>query len=63
MTIQEKAALIVEFKPVTIQDDLMFGTVMEDPKYCKPFLETILGVKIRETLWTRTQRADRETGC
>lgn len=43
MTIQEKAALIVEFKPVTIQDDLMFGTVMEDPKYCKPFLETILG--------------------
>jgi hypothetical protein len=43
MTIQEKAALIAEFKPVTIQDDLMFGTVMEDPKYCKPFLETILG--------------------
>ena len=56
MTIQEKAALIAEFKPVTIQDDLMFGTIMEDPKYCKPFLETILGVKIREVKLPATQR-------
>ncbi len=44
MTNDEK---ILQFQPVTIRDDMMFGTVMADPEYCRPFLETILGVRIR----------------
>ena len=47
MTDKEKI-LLEQFKPVTIRDDMMFGTVMADPKCCKPFLETILGTKIRK---------------
>lgn len=31
-----------KFEDLTISDDFMFGIVMRDPKYCKPFLETIL---------------------
>ncbi|WP_289773710.1 Rpn family recombination-promoting nuclease/putative transposase [Phocaeicola sartorii] len=46
-----------QFKPVTIQDDMMFGTVMADPEYCKPFLETILGVKIQKIEYPERQKA------
>jgi hypothetical protein len=35
-----------KFEDLTISDDFMFGIVMRDPKYCKPFLETILNIKI-----------------
>ena len=27
-----------------LKDDFMFGVVMRNPKYCKPFLETIFGI-------------------
>ncbi len=37
MTEKEKI-LLEQFNPVTIQDDMMFGTVMADPECCKPFL-------------------------
>ncbi len=53
MTNDEK---ILQFQPVTIQDDMMFGTVMSDPEYCKPFLETILGVRIRKIVYPETQK-------
>ena len=53
MTNEEK---ILRFKPVTIQDDLMFGTVMADPKCCKPFLETILGTKIKKIEYPERQK-------
>lgn len=35
-----------KFEDLTIIDDFMLGIVMRDPKYCKPFLETILNIKI-----------------
>lgn len=56
MTDKEKI-LAGQFKPVTIQDDLMFGTVMADPEYCKPFLETILGIKIKKIEYPERQKA------
>ena len=56
MTDKEKF-LAGQFKPVTIQDDMMFGTVMADPEYCKPFLETILGVKIQKIEYPERQKA------
>ena len=36
------------YEELELQDDFMFGVIMRDPKYCKPFLETILGIKIRK---------------
>ena len=53
MTNEEK---ILRFKPVTIQDDLMFGTVMADPECCKPFLETILETKIKKIEYPERQK-------
>lgn len=45
-----------KFEDLTISDDFMFGIVMRDPKYCKPFLETILNIKItrswNKVLWS-----------
>lgn len=32
-----------KFEELDISDDFMFGVVMRNPKYCKPFLETVLG--------------------
>ncbi len=56
MTDKEKI-LAGQFTPVTIQDDMMFGTVMADPEYCKPFLETILGVKIKKIEYSERQKS------
>jgi len=52
----EERILARQFKPVTIQDDMMFGTVMADPEYCKPFLETILGMKIEKIEYPERQK-------
>ncbi len=53
----EKEKIFLErFKPVIIQDDMMFGTVMADPECCKPFLETILGTKIRKIEYPERQK-------
>ena len=35
-----------KFEELQISDDFMFGVIMRNPKYCKPFLETILNIKI-----------------
>lgn len=34
------------FEELELKDDFMFGVVMREPQHCKPFLETILGIKI-----------------
>ena len=36
--------MIKRFEELKLKDDFMFGVVMRNPKYCKPFLETILGI-------------------
>ena len=46
-------------KPIeklTIVDDFMFGAVMRNPKYCKPLLEMVLGVKIRQIKYPELQK-------
>ena len=35
-----------KFEQLEIRDDFMFSVIMRNPRYCKPFLECILGVKI-----------------
>ena len=47
-------------KPIeelTIVDDFMFGAVMSNPRYCKPLLELILGVRIREIRYPEAQKS------
>ena len=34
------------FEELKISDDFMFSVVMRNPKYCKPFLERVLGIRI-----------------
>ena len=41
---------------LTISDDFMFGAVMKDPKLCKPLLEYILGIKIKEIKYPQRQK-------
>ena len=34
------------YEELELKDDFMFSVIMRDPKYVKPFLETILRIKI-----------------
>lgn len=44
------------YEELELQDDFMFGVIMRDPKYCKPFFETILGIKIRRLEYPESQK-------
>lgn len=44
-----------KFEELEIKDDFMFGVIMRKPKYCKPFLETILGIKISQIEYPKAQ--------
>ena len=46
---------IKRFEELEIQDDFMFGVIMRNPKYCKPFLETVLNVKIERIEYPKSQ--------
>lgn len=45
-----------EFEKLELKDDFMFGVVMRNPKYCKPFLERILNIKILKIEYPRAQK-------
>ena len=34
------------FEKLQIKDDFMFGVIMREPKFCRPFLERILDIRI-----------------
>lgn len=44
-----------KFEELEIKDDFMFGVIMRNPKYCKPFLETILDIKISRIEYPKSQ--------
>ena len=46
---------IKKYEDLTISDDFMFGIIMRQSKYCKPFLETILGIKIDHIEYPKVQ--------
>lgn len=48
---------IKSFEELKFKDDFIFGVIMRNPKYCKPFLETILGIKISDIKYPKTQEA------
>lgn len=47
--------MIKRFEELKLKDDFMFGVVMRNPKYCKPFLETILRIKISHIEYPKSQ--------
>lgn len=44
------------FEELQIRDDFMFCTVMSNPKFCKPFLERVLGIKISHIEYPKAQK-------
>ena len=47
---------VKSFEELEFKDDFMFGVIMRNPKYCKPFLETILGITISDIKYPKTQQ-------
>lgn len=43
------------FEELQIRDDFMFSVIMRNPKFCKPFLERVLNIKIARIEYPRTQ--------
>jgi len=46
-----------KFEELTISDDFMFGIIMRQSAYCKPFLETILNIRIDHIEYPKTQES------
>ena len=53
----KKASNIKRFEQLEFKDDFMFGLIMRNPKYCKPFLETILDIKISGIHYPKAQKS------
>ena len=53
----KKEGVIMEkaFEELQIKDDFMFSVIMRNPKFCKPFLERILGIKISRIEYPKSQ--------
>ncbi len=47
----------ISYEHIGLTDDFMFCTVMRQEKYCKPFLEMLLGISIRELCYVEKQVA------
>lgn len=45
-----ETGIIKKYEDLTISDDFMFGIIMRQAKYCKPFLETVLDIKIKMSI-------------
>ena len=43
------------FEELQLKDDFMFSVVMRNPKFCKPFLERVLGIKISRMEYPKSQ--------
>ena len=45
-----------KYEELELRDDFMFSRIMSNPKFVKPLLETLLGVKIRKIVYPQTQK-------
>ncbi len=55
VTVTELKSAVKGFEELEFKDDFMFGVIMRNPQYCKPFLETILGISISNIEYPKTQ--------
>ena len=51
----KEVTTVKKYDDLTISDDFMFGIIMRQSKYCKPFLETVLGIKIDHIEYPKVQ--------
>ena len=49
-------AMVKTYEELELKDDFMFSVIMRDPKYVKPFLETILRIKIAKIEYPEVQK-------
>ena len=49
-------AMAKAYEELELKDDFMFSVIMRDPKYVKPFLETILRIKIAKIEYPEVQK-------
>ena len=54
---ERKKNMVKRFEELEFKDDFMFCIIMKNPKYCKPFLETVLGVKINHIEYPSSQES------
>lgn len=47
---------IIPYKDLGISNDFLFGRIMMEEKICKPFLETLLGIKIHHIEYLEPQK-------
>ena len=54
---EKRGRVIMEkaFEELQIKDDFMFSVIMRNPKFCKPFLERILDIKISRIEYPKSQ--------
>lgn len=50
-----ETGIIKKYEDLTISDDFMFCIIMRQAKYCKPFLETVLDIKIKHIEYPKVQ--------
>lgn len=50
-----ETGIIKKYEDLTISDDFMFGIIMRQAKYCKPFWETVLDIKIKHIEYPKVQ--------
>ncbi len=55
--IKGRGSVVMEkaFEELQIKDDFMFSVVMRNPKFCKPFLERILNIRISHIEYPKSQ--------
>ena len=49
-------AMVKTYEELELKDDFMFSVIMRDPRYVKPFLETILRIKIAKIEYPEVQK-------
>ena len=52
---KESESVEKTYEELQIKDDFMFGLIMRNPKYCKPFLERVLGIRIARIEYPKSQ--------
>lgn len=57
MLVKKRGNAMIEkaFEELQIKDDFMFSVIMRNPKFCKPFLERILNIKISRIEYPKSQ--------
>ena len=48
--------MVKTYEELELKDDFMFSVIMRDPRYVKPFLETILRIKIAKIEYPEVQK-------